>query len=536
MAKQFLTNYLINKNKRFEKGSLNLIISHAGSGKSSFITGEKGLIRNTKQFYNEGIYKFFNFDQQKQKVLIITDNVMNRDVLTKKDCYQKFDYKDFYKAKNINCIDELVNNETGIINVMTYAKFLKLLTYRNTAKVVTESIDLIIMDEVHNLFDYSLKFDKDEDEIGYFTIIDNINTLSKNSLVIGLTATPQKIDQWMKTYSSDINLRYILDKYDLDNIISYTELEKRRYYSVDNAITDLCNNKVTDKVLIYTKKITTCKNYKTKLIEAGYKVEYLCADNKLNAEQQKLKQHLINYETLPKDLDILIINEAYQTGWNLKDDKVQMVIVNDSDETTITQARNRVRHDITTLIIKLQDVQADVFKTYDFNNTMSFVIDEEYLNRPLSTKEFNIVKDKYGTIRPIMNNEGEVHAYCSKSDFIDKDLVNNGYIYKDKMIIKANEEDNMYKELEEYLQSCIDNKIVFLTADDRQPLIEAIGIIDKKHSNTKDGIYKYVKNLNSLNGYLEEIDSNYRIKQFETSKIIDGKKKKFKNAWKVIKK
>lgn len=104
------------------------------------------------------------------------------------------------------------------------------------------------------------------------------------------------------------------------------------------------------------------------------------------------------------------------------------------------------------------------------------------------------------------------------------------------MIIKANEEDNMYKELEEYLQSCIDNKIVFLTADDRQPLIEAIGIIDKKHSNTKDGIYKYVKNLNSLNGYLEEIDSNYRIKQFETSKIIDGKKKKFKNAWKVIKK
>ena len=46
---------------------------------------------------------------------------------------------------------------------------------------------------------------------------------------------------------------------------------------------------------------------------------------------------------------------------------------------------------------------------------------------------------------------------------------------------------------------------------------------------------RIIKNINSLNGYLQEINSKYRLKEFETSRMIDGKKKKFKHAWKLIK-
>ena len=90
-------------------------------------------------------------------------------------------------------------------------------------------------------------------------------------------------------------------------------------------------------------------------------------------------------------------------------------------------------------------------------------------------------------------------------------------------------------DLEEQLTLIFENKMIFLTAKDRQPLIETIGLIDKHNSNLKDNKIKYVKNINSLNGYLEEVGSDYRIKQFETSRTIDGNTKKFKSAWKLIK-
>ena len=55
-------------------------------------------------------------------------------------------------------------------------------------------------------------------------------------------------------------------------------------------------------------------------------------------------------------------------------------------------------------------------------------------------------------------------------------------------------------------------------------------------TNIKNNNITYVKNICTLNSYLEkDIKSSFRIKEFETSRKIEGKKKKFKNAWKIIK-
>lgn len=491
MKKQFLTDYLISTDKRFEKGSLNLIISYAGSGKSSFITGEKGLIYNTKQFYNDGMYKYLNFSQQKHRILYVTDNLMNRDLLIINEDCQKFNYKDFYSAKSINGLDDIINNKTGTINVITYAKLISLLTINSTSKILSECIDLIILDEIHNLFNYSLKFDKDEDKTGYFTVINNLNMLSQKCLTIGLTATPKKIYEYIKQYPTDINFKPILTKEDLENIISYTEENTKKYLFVENAITDICNNKIKDKVLIYVQKITTCKSYKERLIKSGYNVEYLCADNKLDAKQQELKQYLIKNETLPKDLDILIINEAYETGWNLKDDSVQIVIINSSDETTITQARNRVRHNIQTLITKVDTNISCKEVIYDKDYVMKFNINEDCLNKELTSEEFNRIKEQFGTIRLKQRNTGEFYGYCSKKDFINIDLAENGYLYKDKMIIKKEYESFIKDEFKDYLQNLVGNR---LYKKQQQELIVKIGL--------KDNQNRLQKKISTLNGYL----------------------------------
>lgn len=121
-----------------------------------------------------------------------------------------------------------------------------------------------------------------------------------------------------------------------------------------------------------------------------------------------------------------------------------------------------------------------------------------------------------------------------KTDKLFYDTIRNGYstfvniilnnlnINKNVIYIeKKKEEDTLNTEL------CKLESTVMLTAKDREVLINTICLKDKKG--------RIIKNINSLNGYLQEINSKYRIKEFETSRMIDGKKKKFKHAWKLIK-
>ncbi|KMY49596.1 hypothetical protein [Peribacillus loiseleuriae] len=78
-------------------------------------------------------------------------------------------------------------------------------------------------------------------------------------------------------------------------------------------------------------------------------------------------------------------------------------------------------------------------------------------------------------------------------------------------------------ELIEYLESIVGE--VILTAVDRKELIAKINV-------KQNG--KMLKNLDILNSALREQGLDYYIKQFETSRIESGKKKKYKSIWKVM--
>lgn len=81
-------------------------------------------------------------------------------------------------------------------------------------------------------------------------------------------------------------------------------------------------------------------------------------------------------------------------------------------------------------------------------------------------------------------------------------------------------------QLRDYLEMLAVNQVVMLTAEDKKPLIDKMNV---KHNG------KLLKSCNSLNAALEEKRYMYRIETFETSRIIDGNKKKFKSAWRVVK-
>ena len=70
-------------------------------------------------------------------------------------------------------------------------------------------------------------------------------------------------------------------------------------------------------------------------------------------------------------------------------------------------------------------------------------------------------------------------------------------------------------------------KIVMLNKDARKELIESLNV-------RQDGIL--VQNIHALNHIIkEELDLQFEIETFITSRTVNGKRKRYENAWRVVK-
>ena len=77
--------------------------------------------------------------------------------------------------------------------------------------------------------------------------------------------------------------------------------------------------------------------------------------------------------------------------------------------------------------------------------------------------------------------------------------------------------------LENYLATHVGQ--VMLQRKDRKELIKTMDVRREGHLKSSRDI---------LNAALKEDNLPYRIEKFETSKIINGKKKNFKSAWRIV--
>lgn len=93
-----------------------------------------------------------------------------------------------------------------------------------------------------------------------------------------------------------------------------------------------------------------------------------------------------------------------------------------------------------------------------------------------------------------------------------------------KRIMKKQQEKIKADNIQSYLANMVHNKIVLLTRKDREGLIQTI-------NTRKNG--RILNGIGSLNSALDELNIPYRICEFMTNRVIDGKKKKFKAAWKI---
>ena len=120
------------------------------------------------------------------------------------------------------------------------------------------------------------------------------------------------------------------------------------YSNIWNLIRTLPADK---KGIIYVPHIEQMIDVSNALAERN--IESICIwsmSKKMDKEQLDAVKCVTEYEKMPNNVQVLIINAAYETGLNIKS-QVDYVVVNDSNEDTQTQVIGRVRHDIDTVYL-----------------------------------------------------------------------------------------------------------------------------------------------------------------------------------------
>ena len=172
----------------------------------------------------------------------------------------------------------------------------------------------------------------------------------------------------------------------------------------------------SEKGLIYTRLIKSMKKIKGLLESKGIDAALLFSphskSHKMTLEAQRAARMLEKEERIPDDVQVLIINAAYETGLNIDPEKSHLdyIIVHDADEDTQTQVRGRYRGELDRLYLKMREE--------DFEREIPYEIIEPYLGRVLwSADRRELVqalnfRDKNGrqcmwpTVKNVLINQG----------------------------------------------------------------------------------------------------------------------------------
>ena len=534
MEKLWLSEAMLKKaenGEKLERGVLNIINSHAGSGKTQFIYKE--LLKNSKEYVSNLNWNY-SYNLDKCMMVCDTSTLVDSNLLDEENKGRVKILKagELSKSKKNYGFEKIIKNngECGKMLVITYHTLGFLLENKDCENLIKDNFHLIIFDEIHNLFLYANKYDNDKNGYKYSRVIQNIKEMiSNNILIIGLTATLVNTEH--KLDMNGVKSRIIFNKEDLEKIICYEEGEKFYIKSAFNIIKEYILNKDEifgkgEKLLIYTNKIDQADKYKQLFIKYGIKAEWLSSKNatekdkitlRMNDYQIELRKQLlegndrIKRGILPKNIDVLIINAAYETGWNLYDDKIQHVVVDDIKDYTQIQARNRVRHDIKKLYIKgVYDIQP-LWTESDFYNRCEYVG----------------ILGRY----KLINNKGYSPRYR-----IGENTEN--YLYTPNLISKIDEKYFNIKLTDEIKDELVERYgVQYVDMKDEPKIKDVIKDINSRleyivHKNKKgtwifktNEIKEYMIN-NNIEKYSEIVGEQYRKNLNKKNKIIKRKEDK----------
>jgi superfamily II DNA or RNA helicase len=378
-------------------GIINLIESPCGTGKTTF-------------FIDEVVKKVKN----KEKTLYLVDtSVLEESLLNKYEKYLK-PYDPSTKVTMIFNEEHLPKHGFGIqikdnfkkdnrAICMTYQKFASIINRSNDNNFLN-NIRFLCCDEVHNLakyIGYDIQLGTKKEETNLFRALEKIVSATENGTfkTLFMTATPYRITTLLKE-----SFNYICNKIVSENELrGYLINSQTVYTNIDNIIKELRRSDLPEdnKILMYVETIKKAEEVRGKLEQNGFNVACLWSINnerKMDNLSRKVREHIVEEEEIPEYVDVVIINAAYETGYNIfdKENMAQTVIVHSRNSEVITQVRGRIRHDIDSLVTLNQSGSIETIKRDGTVVELCPTKIEQFLDIPLT-------KDKKDELVIVLN-------------------------------------------------------------------------------------------------------------------------------------
>lgn len=287
----------------------------------------------------------------------------------------------FYEDIIANNLRSFMAEENSVV-VTTYAKFG---TFVKRYPDFATNFEVIICDEAHNLFYFSKYEDGPSNALAARDAL-AAAACGGRTKVIAMTATPEAL-KYLYCPKRFIDI-------DVQCLRHYEEKKVVRYTNVRDIIRQLPPNQ---HGMMYVTLVRQMKELEAYAREHGRKP--ICVwsagskDHIMTQEQLAARDYILEHEELPPEYDLFIFNASSETGINIHGN-VGFVVVHNSNETHITQARGRYRGDLETLYV------------YDRNNGIVFV-PEEYLGRRLFDEDRKELQTRAG----VKTTKGDLIAF-----------------------------------------------------------------------------------------------------------------------------
>lgn len=388
--KLYLSEILKRDNVKY--GSNNLILSPTGSGKTYHMRND------LKELFPGKRLMLVSTESLKDKLGELEETYTTQDIIKKK----------------FGITDE-------DIYIMTYAEFGYKVLWNNE---FIEDFSVILCDEIHSLFEY-YSYKEAANLAAAIKVLFNVH---EDKTIFYYTATTTKLDNFVNKENKDLYKHVnIIDYYndpDIVRYVNYIELEITHIDEAEDIILSFGDLRAADKKgFIFNERISSMDNIKRLLSRQGLRpIEIWSMNNEdypMTDEQIYVRNYLLENERIPEGYDFIIFNGAMREGWDLKDERVVIGIMNTLDETNREQARGRFRGDLPILVTRVSgDNQPIDLRIMKKEKALGVI--ERILGKYIDTKD----KDKIAEELNIRRREdGRLVKWKKISEVLEK----NGY-------------------------------------------------------------------------------------------------------------
>lgn len=342
----------------FSKEKINLLPQNTGAGKTQLAFKLINSIPNAKSLY------------------VIDTTAGKESLLDREDTYQYSEIWQKYIEDKVIFLDDLNDEEIAHqIEVLFYEFENKtvVMTYHKLGRVLQmynnflDFIDIIILDEVHRIFNYynieksqlikkakqhNANITQQEQSVildiasPMYKVIHSLDKAGKaNNYVIAMSATPKLFYEHMDKVEVEI-ATIETDK----QIHAQTVLRQHYYKNIQQAIDriELVDDDIAILFMTQISHMLRAKEYieQTK----GYRVLCLWSTHnqahRLSTEQIEAIRYIKETQKVPPGYQVLIINKAYETSINIYDVRIKHFVSHTVNEDSKTQSKGRVRNSV----------------------------------------------------------------------------------------------------------------------------------------------------------------------------------------------